>query len=104
MIFRFEKFFCILGDNLRIVVLAGKNIEIHRVGLIGKMPGYKGSFDELQHRKAAYPRVLAEMHYSAFSIAIYLDPFTEFIDKLFYFFCISDGCGIASMKINTAPD
>ena len=67
VIFAFEKFLGKFCDDVRIVVFARKDVQIHRVRRIREVCRDEGCFDELRHRITRHPFVFAEIDNDAFT-------------------------------------
>jgi len=95
-----EEFLREFRDDFRIVVLARKYVQVHRVRLIGEVSRDEGRLDELCHRKSRYPFILSEIHDNALAEPLHLDEIAQFDYKPFNFVRRPDGLRIASVDIN----
>lgn len=84
---------------MRVVVLAGENIKVGVVRLVGEMRGNARSLDELEHGIARDALFFAEIHHMALAEALHVDALTQRHDELLDFLRIADGCSVAPVEV-----
>ena len=101
VIFAPEEFLGKFCDDVRVVVLARENVQIHRVRRIRKVCRDEGCFDELRHRITRHPFVFAKVDDDALTETLHFDEVAQFDHELLNLIRVADNCRIASVDVNS---
>ena len=100
VVLRLEEFFCEFRDNVRIVVLAREDVQVHGVRLIGEVPGNERRFDKLRHGISRDAVVFAEIDDDGLTKALHFDALAQFYDELLNLLGRPYGLRIAPVEVN----